>query len=559
MKSLLKIISDTDCIIYKDTLEIGKISANKILELPLRVGIYIIEIVNQNDKSNKLSFDYHMETEDFEDLLRVSLKNKKGSSQNRITPLQIECIDNLKRYIKENNKSYSIIDTDTNFEIPLKYDEVGYFSEGLAACCIRNKWGYIDKNGVEVIPLKFVRAEKFCNGLAEVKISSDQNGFIDRTGNLTVTYLYKEDFNEYGFCGVQKNFTSWGANAGCGFIDRTGKEVIPAIWGNGCISFLSAFLLRASKYNLWGVINIKNERVVPIIYNEVSILGSKYILVKHNGKYGLMNLDGQSLTPIKYDGINILGYKHILVKQDNKYGLINLEGQSLTPIKYDEINMLGYKHILVKQGNKYGLIDLEGQSLTPIKYDNIKIFQEGFAIVKLENKNGFINELGEEAILSIYDESFNFKNGLAQVRIGNKFGLIDYSGKTIVPIVYDAIVEDFGNVVKIKIDKKWGCVNRSGKEILPVEYDEIQPENNLIWARKEEQWIFWRDSRLFYADKSCTNDATVYEEDYNEKDYNDPFADYGSSYARYGGYNGYSDDEIDDLFDGNPEASWNID
>ena len=31
------------------------------------------------------------------------------------------------------------------------------------------------------------------------------------------------------------------------------------------------------------------------------------------------------------------------------------------------------------------------------------------------------------------------------------------------------------------------------------------------------------------------------------------------SYEKYGGYNGYDDDTIDDAFDGYPEATWNVD
>ncbi|MCX7985750.1 MAG: WG repeat-containing protein [Bacteroidales bacterium] len=33
--------------------------------------------------------------------------------------------------------------------IPLKYDDAGYFSEGLARVKLNDKWGYIDKNGTE--------------------------------------------------------------------------------------------------------------------------------------------------------------------------------------------------------------------------------------------------------------------------------------------------------------------------------------------------------------------------------------------------------------------------
>ena len=35
--------------------------------------------------------------------------------------------------------------------------------------------------------------------------------------------------------------------------------------------------------------------------------------------------------------------------------------------------------------------------------------------------------------------------------------------------------------------------------------------------------------------------------------------EYGSRFEKYGGYNGYDDDTIDEVFDGHPEATWNVD
>lgn len=48
-----------------------------------------------------------------------------------------------------------------------------------------------------------------------------------------------------------------------------------------------------------------------------------------------------------------------------------------------------------------------------------------------------------------------------------------------------------------------------------------------------------------------------YDDDFYD-DYN-PWDDYGRSGEKYGWYNGYSDDVIDDAFDGIPEATWNVD
>lgn len=50
------------------------------------------------------------------------------------------------------------------------------------------------------------------------------------------------------------------------------------------------------------------------------------------------------------------------------------------------------------------------------------------------------------------------------------------------------------------------------------------------------------------------NDS-YYEEDYNEYE-NEPG---WGSYEKYGGYNGYDDFTIDSAFEGDPEATWNID
>lgn len=49
------------------------------------------------------------------------------------------------------------------------------------------------------------------------------------------------------------------------------------------------------------------------------------------------------------------------------------------------------------------------------------------------------------------------------------------------------------------------------------------------------------------------DDYVGYEDNYYYYD------DYGSSYQKYGGYNGYSDDVIDDAFEGDPMNTWNVD
>jgi len=53
-------------------------------------------------------------------------------------------------------------------------------------------------------------------------------------------------------------------------------------------------------------------------------------------------------------------------------------------------------------------------------------------------------------------------------------------------------------------------------------------------------------------------DKWVEQQEEKESNY-EPEDDYGTSYEKYGGYNGWSDDVIDDAFEGDPENTWNVD
>jgi len=90
---------------------------------------------------------------------------------------------------------------------PLGYGPKNYsFSEGLVPVEIKGKTGFMDRNGKLAIVPQFEDAEDFSEGLAPVKVRSDET-----------TWCTREE------SGSRKGFTmKWG------YIDKTGKLVIPA-------------------------------------------------------------------------------------------------------------------------------------------------------------------------------------------------------------------------------------------------------------------------------------------------------------------------------------------
>jgi hypothetical protein len=72
--------------------------------------------------------------------------------------------------------------------VPATFQDVGVFSEGLAAVKQSFKWGYIDREGSALIEPRFDNnALRFRAGIAQVNVGNGDLGYIDRSGE----YVWK--------------------------------------------------------------------------------------------------------------------------------------------------------------------------------------------------------------------------------------------------------------------------------------------------------------------------------------------------------------------------------
>ena len=143
------------------------------------------------------------------------------------------------------------------------------FSEGLVPVEINGKTGFMDRSGKLIIEPQFVQAEDFSEGLAAVRMHSEETtwcpydergsrmgftnkwGFIDKTGKMVIPpqYLTVDKFSE-GLAAVN-NCDEWF------FIDKTGKKLVM-----GSFTFASSFFEGISRVNIgknrdqkWGYID----------------------------------------------------------------------------------------------------------------------------------------------------------------------------------------------------------------------------------------------------------------------------------------------------------------
>ena len=242
---------------------------------------------------------------DFLAMLSTEAVTAKVQSADENTVIEHSADDSTELYdtslpdlipIVDKNGKWGFVDKNGNEVIPCKYDGAWYFSEGFALVQMNDKWGFIDKNGNEVIPCKYDDAGGFSEGFALVQMNGKW-GFVDKNGNEVIPCKYDDawDFSE-GLALVQMN-DKWG------FIDKNGNEVIPCIY-DGAGGFSEGFAL-VQMNDKWGFIDKNGNEVIPCKYDDAWHFSEGLAPVKKNDKWGYIDKNGNEIIPCKYDDVDI--------------------------------------------------------------------------------------------------------------------------------------------------------------------------------------------------------------------------------------------------------------
>jgi hypothetical protein len=385
---------------------------------------------------------------------------------------------------------FGLIDSLGNVVIPIQYGDILPLYDNLLVR--KEKWGVIDYNETELVPLKFdsYEVDHYAHSV-----------YPPKNGN--VFFLSTEKLE-----GVNTKLTYDAvfltAENKLKLLNNYDKIYLEGSWDSS--EDYSKRILYVTKNGKRGLLNAQYEEIVSPQYEIFeyykTIQGLFRVAV--NGKFGFLDKDFNQIISLKYDYAESFGKDSIaLVLKDGEFFCINTQGEKqaqchLTP-KW-KIGQLGFvidkDYVKVFANNDvFGVLDnatlemvlpIQYKSLTPIKLNDFYSRNES---TFEKNKYTIHNPL------EMYGEILYYKNKIIVKNDSNKYGVIDTNFRTLIDFNYDTlqVVYDLEHLVYSR-KGQLGLIDYSGKEILTSKYDEIrysqhyEQERDIFQIKKNGKW-----------------------------------------------------------------------
>lgn len=197
-------------------------------------------------------------------------------------------------------KKKGMMNTRGKVLVPARYDDVaGFFAQGLCWVQKDNQQGFVNESGEEILIGDYVfPVQAFDEGFTPA-VKNGRTGYFDAKGHLVIPFDYSNGgrFSE-GLAAVVKDRK-------LGFINRQNELVIPfafgEAWESGFQEGLSAVKDLAS--GKFGYIDKTGRMVIPAIYDSALQFSDGLGFVRKDKKAGFIDHSGQPLIGLQYDEI----------------------------------------------------------------------------------------------------------------------------------------------------------------------------------------------------------------------------------------------------------------
>ena len=281
-------------------------------------------------------------------------------------------------------------------------------SEEFVIFSLNDKKGYINIKTGEKINAVYQVAYDFSEDLAAVQING-ATGFVDRTGKLVIPCDYSNNALyqfKSGLCNVMTGSREEN-NLKAFYIDKTGKKVFDKVF-DYCMPFSEdrAFV---SLNGVWYIIDKEGNRVGDLQFGPYektfpSMFKEGRAVVVSDGKYGIVNSDGEYVVLPKYDQISEITEGGVIFKENGLYGYMDINGSIIITARYEGLSNFKNGLAVFSDDHKYGVIDRAATVVVNPEYENITILDNGLVKISVsESEYYYVNKYGK----TVYDSSKN--------------------------------------------------------------------------------------------------------------------------------------------------------
>lgn len=256
------------------------------------------------------------------------------------------------RFIERRNNKFGITDSLQNVIIPFKYDFIEYENQRLIVRK-NNLNGLFSLKNKELVPIEFKFILPRKNDRFILWKNNSTDGLCDTNGKIIIPVKYKNvsstENDDFYITENENNLN--------GVYDYNGKNIILEEYKFFTVDEYKIFATKHNKAQIIDLQNSKNnidldEKIELIETLRHHAMGENlFQIIKKENKFGLINSKNETIIPIIYDEIkSSQNWRYYIIKQNNKIGLINVNGIVTKEPIYDSIE-LRKEYIVLKRKN----------------------------------------------------------------------------------------------------------------------------------------------------------------------------------------------------------------
>lgn len=342
--------------------------------------------------------------------------------------------------------------------------------------------------------------------------------FAQNCIQTSFTYDHADGFVD-GLARVQRD-GKWG------FIDKSGKEVVPCVWDD--IYYFINGLALVEKNGKYGFINKNNEAIVPIEYDSAidfadgNGIAAVSKFTEEGELWAIIDDRGKFVTSFIYSDVarDVSG-THVYVDCEDENGMCSQESYMIDKYgnRIDEPSDDKDDLEIVKREGKYGVVNKNNDIIIPFNFDRItQRFGEYYIVEKREANElkgggylkGLFSNKGKQIIPCKYNEISDFHDGISMVYDGWSYGFISDRGEVISECIYSQAQPFSEGFAVVRDSKKMGYINTKGELIIPFQYETAESFHD-GWANVENQYFIDKQGNKMMIYRTALPPATLSE------------------------------------------------